>query len=353
MATSPNLSAIMCDGMGWFSDLDYKRMLLIYDEIYYLLPQNLVPFKDVNGKKQSLYFPVINNEAPSFKVYHYNPTKDYSQLILAAAQADINNNGFNVAVDSIPLHEQLYTWRVVNADGDIGSGQSINLGAHQTQFAHAVLLNKFLLAAHSLNCIPVTGKPYIHGLISEKYNASIKRLRDELPDLLPEPLRTQDVKHNPVISRIVSSLVPDEELERRTEFDILKFKEKNKSLFQRYSYTMRKLIDRVGSLPVTVGFEHEVDELIKTDVWKEKIETEKELRSAWVGLFNSMVIKTVAGLAGIGVVPFFSLGAITLASVATASLAISPWVLSELINFAKAKKKAQENGLYYLMKFAS
>jgi len=34
MDSSPTLSAIMCDGMGWFSDIDYKRMLLTYDEIY-------------------------------------------------------------------------------------------------------------------------------------------------------------------------------------------------------------------------------------------------------------------------------------------------------------------------------
>lgn len=37
---SPALAAMMCDGMGWFSRLDYKRMLLVYDQIYYLSMAN-------------------------------------------------------------------------------------------------------------------------------------------------------------------------------------------------------------------------------------------------------------------------------------------------------------------------
>ncbi|HEY7557512.1 MAG TPA: hypothetical protein VIH18_22165 [Candidatus Binatia bacterium] len=351
MILSPNLSAIMCDGMGWFSDNDYKRMLLTYDEIYYLLPRNLVQFQDVSGKKQSLFFPIVFRENPSFKVQYFTPDAKSHQLIVAAARADLANPKFVEVVDTIPSHEQLYTWRVVNADGDIGSGQSIGLSPGQEQLAHAILLNKFLLAANALKSIPITGKSYIHGLISEKYSLSIEHLRDKIPDVLPPLLRTGAVKHNPVVSRIISTLVPDEELETHSEADIMRFKEENKVLFQRYSYAVRELVNRVSAFPMTDDFDSEVDELIRTEIWKEKTEIEKELRSAWEGLFKSAIKSALAGLVGVGIAPFLSLGAITLASVVAASIAISPWVTSELIDFIETRKKTHEHGLYYLMKF--
>ncbi|MBI4526797.1 MAG: hypothetical protein HY695_23620 [Deltaproteobacteria bacterium] len=352
MTISPNLSAIMCDGMGWFSEIDYKRMLLTYDEIYYLLPKDSVPFTDVEGKKQHIFFPVIFRGNPSFKIHHFIPDDKSRQLIIAAAQADISNPKFIQVIGTIPKHEQLYTWRIVNADGDIGTGQSINLNPDEAGLAHALLLNKFLIAANSLQSIPITGKPYIHGLISEKYSAGVERLRAEHPDLLPPPLRAGTIKHNPVVSRIVTALVPDQELEQHTDIDIMQFKEKNRPLFQRYSYAARDLVKQVSALPISDEFEAEVDELIRTEVWKEKAEIEKELKSAWESLFKSAIKSAVGGLVGVGITPFLSLGAIAWASVAAAAIAVSPWVTSELIDFLEAGKKAREHGLYYLLKFA-
>lgn len=351
MDISPNLSAVMCDGMGWFSALDYKRMLLTYDEIYYLLPKDLVPF-NVGGIKQHMYFPVVFRENPSFKIHYFSPDDKLRQLILASAHADMRNPRFAEVVDIVPEYEKLYTWKVVNADGDVGAGHSLDLDSNQTDLAHAILLNKFLLAANALKSIPITGKPYIHGLISEKYRFGIECLRTEFPELLPTQLRAGALKHNPIVSKIISALVPDMELEKRSDIDIIQFRERNKVLFQRYSYSVRELVNKVSVLPMTSNFDSEVDDLIKTEIWKEKSEIEKELRSAWEGLFKSAIKSTVAGLVGVGIVPFLSLGAVTFASVATASVAISPWVTSELINFIETRKKAQEHGLYYLLKFA-
>jgi hypothetical protein len=114
---------------------------------------------------------------------------------------------------------------------------------------------------------------------------------------------------------------------------------------------VRELVNRVSAFPMTDDFDSEVDELIRTEIWKEKTEIEKELRSAWEGLFKSAIKSAVAGLVGVGIAPFLSLGAITLASVVAASIAISPWVTSELIDFIETRKKTHEHGLYYLMKF--
>jgi hypothetical protein len=349
---SPTLPAIMCDGMGWFSNIDYKRMLLTYDKIYYLLPQNLVEFEDIGGAKQLLHFPIIFQNNPSYEIYYFTPDDRLRELILTSAQADLANSKFRQAIEVIPKHERIYTWRVVNTDGDFGAGQSIGLAPNQDEFAHAILLNKFLLAADALKCIPITGKPYIHRLISEKYRCAVESLRSKKPEILPSSLKSEHILHNPVITRIIAALVPDEELEKHTEAEIIEFKERNRALFERYSYATRNLITKVSTLPLTHGFDSEVEELINTEVWKEQIEIEKELRSAWEGFFKSAIKSAVGGLVAVGVAPFLSLWAITLATVATAATAIAPWALSELIDFIEARKKAEEHGLYYLMKFS-
>jgi hypothetical protein len=338
--------------MGWFSNLDYKRMLLIYDKIYYLLPHNLVEYTGIGGKTEFLHFPIIFQNDPSY-IIHYFPFSDNSrELMIAAAQADLENRKFCQSIEAIPERERIYTWEVVNVDGDIGSGKSIGLAPGQDQLAHAILLNKFLLAADELKCVPITGKSYIHGLISEKYRFGIERLRSEKPELLPATLKKGQVQYNPVIAQVVSTLVPDEELEKRTEIEIIEFKERNKALFENFSYSTRNLIGKVSELPITPGFDSEITDLINTEVWKEKVKIEKELRSAWDGFFKSTIKTAIGGLIAVGVAPFFSLGAITLATAATATTAIAPWALSELISFLDARKKAQENGLYYLMKFS-
>jgi hypothetical protein len=353
MDISPTLSAIMCDGMGWFSSVDYKRMLLTYDEIHYLLPQHPVEYEGLGGNKEFLFLPAVFRENPSFKVHHFVPDDKTRQLILAAASADTRNPRFTQVVEAIPRHERAYAWNVVNADGDVGAGRSIGLGPNQDWLAHAILLNKFLLAADALKCIPITGKPYIHGLISEKYRFGVEYLRSERPDLLHHSLREGVIRHNPVAAQIVSALVREEELEQRTEEEIIHFKKRNRVLFERYSYTVRKLVREVSSLPVGAAFDLEVDELIKTDVWKEKDEIERELRSAWNGLFKNAVKSLLVGSIGMAIAPFFSLGAITLSSIMAASASVAPWMVSELADVIESRKEAQRHGIYYLLKFAS
>lgn len=348
---SPTLSAIMCDGMGWFSEIDYKRMLLLYDEIFYLIPKTLVEFKDISGQRQSMLFPVVYRENPSFKVYYYEPDQTIYDVMFISVKNDISNDKFKEAVKAIPQRERLYTWRVTNADGDLGRGKSLELKPDQDVFAHGILLNKFLLAANHLNCIPITGKPYIRSLISEKYRASIQSLRANRPDLLPPSLKKGTIRLSPAASQIISSIVPDSELEKRTETEILKYKSKNKALFERFSYTIRQFVNKVGSLPFSRDFESEVEELISTEVWREQKAVEQELRSAWENFFKRNIKAVVGGLVGVGITPFLSLGSITIGSVIAAAGAMTPWATSELMKFLDKRKQAQQHGLYYLMKF--
>jgi hypothetical protein len=49
----------MYDGMGWFRAIDFKCMLLTYDEIHYLIPKEYVEFEDIDGERRFLFSPVV------------------------------------------------------------------------------------------------------------------------------------------------------------------------------------------------------------------------------------------------------------------------------------------------------
>ncbi len=350
MTSSPMLSAIVCDGMGWFSEVDYKRLLLTYDKVYYLFPKDLLSFADIDGKSHHPRFSQKVADSHAFTLHHFVPTEKLREVILAAAQTDASNPNFAQIVANTPRREQLYTWRIVNSDGDIGSGTSLGLQADQKGLAHAILLNKFLLAAEQLGCIPATGQPYVHALIAEKYRTGAQTFPFSIGAKLPA-LRVSEVNHFHVVSKVISSVVSDKDLRKRTEIDILRFKEKNRSLFERYSYTVSSLVRQISTTPLDASFSKDVTELVNTEFWKAKMEAEDELQAAWREFFKSAIVGAISGLVAVGITPFFSPGALTYASAVTASAAIAPWAVAELAKLIEAKRKAHEHGVYYLLKF--
>jgi len=339
---SPALTAMMCDGMGWFSSLDYKRMLLVYDRIYYLLPGATVEFEDIGGARRNLHFPIQFQKSALFEICHDVPEAQARDLIFAAARLDAASERFCTAVDSIPAEERLYTWRVTNADADLGAGASPALKPNDQVLAHAALLNKFLLAADRRNCIPITGKPYIHGLITDKFERAAAATH------LPQARR---VRLGPVTARLVGAIVPDDELANRTEQDIIEYKEKNRKLFDQFSYTVQSMVKQVNSLPASADFEREVQQLFNTEVWREQVSVETDLRAAWENFFKAAVKSAVGSAVAVGITPLLSLGHLTLGSLLTGAAAVAPWVMSEALRFMEAREKARQHGLYYLLQF--
>jgi hypothetical protein len=103
---------MMCDGLGVFSDLDFKRALLLYDSILYLLPEHTVRFPGITGKRQSLLYPLSLYERQEFAVHHFTPPSDLQPLVTAAARADVTDSAFAGIVDQLSEAERLYTWSV-------------------------------------------------------------------------------------------------------------------------------------------------------------------------------------------------------------------------------------------------
>jgi hypothetical protein len=334
---------MMCDGMGWFSSLDYKRMLLVYDRVHYLLPSKTVEFEDIGGVRQSIYFPIQFQQSNLFEICHEVPETPMRDLIFVAAKLDAESEQFRAGVDSIPAEDRVYTWRIANADADLGGDASLALKPNEQALAHAALLNKFLLAADRLNCIPITGKPYIHGLIKDKFERAAASTR---------PAQSRDFRLGPVTARLVAAIVPDDELAKRTAQDIIEYKERNRKLFEQFSYMVRSMVKQVSSMPASADFDRDVQQLLNTEVWRDQASVENELRAAWESFFKAVVVKSAVGSAiAVGITPLLSLGHLTFGSLLTGAAAVAPWAMTEALRFLETRQKARQHGLYYLLRF--
>jgi hypothetical protein len=346
---APTLSAIMCDGMGWFSNNDFKRMLLFYDQILYLVPSRTAEFEDVDGQPKYIMFSKRRQEI-GFHYQRYEPDDVMADLLLHAARLDAERRAFASIIAGIPEEDRIYTWRVTNADADLGRGSSVALHPNQEVIAHALLLNKFLVAADLLDAVPITGKPYIHALVCEKYQAAQATLNAEREaPIIPNP------SLNPIAIQVINAIVTDDQLERRSEIEIVEYKEKHRQLFDMFSYTVRKLVKQVSALPGSPDFERQVAELVNTEVWRDKMEVERELRDGWEGFFKSAVKSAVSGAVGLGITPFLHLGQLSIASalagVAAGFAAAAPWATSEFVTLLEKRKQAKRHGVYYLLNF--
>jgi hypothetical protein len=355
----------MCDGLGWFEETDYKRLLLCYDQVYYLLPDETVPFRDLTGVQRTIFFPLRLRESPEFTFYSFKPDAKLGELLLTASKADTAESELLELISSIPASERVYTWRVVNSDGDLGRGQSLGLVPAQEALAHAILLNKFLLAADAAQCIPVSGKPYIQRLLAIKFRRALTILESKHPEALPMGLREVDVRHDAIVRHVVAAIVPDEELQQRSLEDILDFKAANRATFERFSLATRQLVDQVQSLPSDRTFERDVRDLVSTRLWRDKTEIEAQLQTAWWDVFASGTKEAVkseagkgllrAGVGGIalGVLPALSLGSLTMAAVLGPAAAAASWAVSEALEQLGKRREARKHGLYYLMHLTS
>jgi hypothetical protein len=361
MPISPVLPAMMCDGLGWFTETDYKRALLVYDEILYLLPSATVEFRDITGEPAHLIHSVRLAPTDLFKIRSFNMDPDTRELLRAAARVDTTDDRFCASVAEIPTSERVYTWRAVNADADLGGAKSPDLNPEDHALAHAMLLNKFLLAADHARAIPITGKAYIHRLLGAKFALAARSVRERFPAQLSG--LGQSGSYDAALQQIVSAFVTDDDLRERSYADVLEFKTMNYPLFERFSLLMRQTIDQIQTLPNGPQFRREVENVTNTALWKEKMMVEEHLRSAWHELFGSasknfkgsQVFRLGAAAAASGVVlgvfPSLAEGALTLATLFAPAAVASTWMLERAFDYFRSHHDAFRNGLYYLMRF--
>jgi hypothetical protein len=354
---------MMCDGLGVLSDLDFKRALLLYDRIYYLLPENTVRFPDITGKPTSILYPFSLYDRPEFTVHHFAPSDDQRRLLQGAAQADIEDAEYRQAIEPLSPPERLYTWRVVNCDGDLGGGESLALPPDRQLDAQPILLNKFLLAADAVHAVPLVGRPYVERLLSIKYRLGVAGIAAAAREGAV-PLADRAARHDAVAKAVVLSLIPDEHIQARSHEEIVEFKTTNRDLFDRFSLTLRRLAAKVDALPSTSAFARELDELMATDVWEARRVLEDSLDQRWRGLFHGGVreaskadafrpaVTTAITSLVLGILPRVTLGPLSVASAIAGVTAAAPWLVHATLQYLESRREVRHHGLFYLYRFA-
>jgi hypothetical protein len=297
------LSALMCDGMGWFSQLDYKRMLLLFDRVHYLLPRELVEFRDADGRTRFMIMGTAKWGDDLFQTTHAELDAETLSALQQGTLADLGDETFVSAVAGIPPADRLYTWRVANADGDIGNGASLGLSAGDDARAHALLLNKFLLTADQLGCVPITGKPYIQQLIAAKYRRGVPFVEGDAERMLA-PVPEAIARNAQLVTvALCSALVPDEELERRTERELLDYKRRHADLFASFHAAIKDVTLKTAQLPKGREFFAALGEFERGESSKELRRRHGELRAAWRGFFRSAAAEAAKTTLGLTVAP--------------------------------------------------
>lgn len=330
----------MCDGMGWFEPQDYKRMLLLFDRVYYLLPNNLAEFEDVDGRTVSMLFSGTRDREAPYESYAFEPDANDRQLMLGAAHADANDDAFAQSVRAIPQADRLYTWRVVNADAEIGGGRSPGLSPDRDVLAHALLLNKFLLAADRLWCVPITGQAHVHRMLRDKYARGVPYPGGGTANPIPADLaqRTQ-----PIAMQLSRAIVSDDDLALRSEGEIIAFKERHAAAFARFHIALRSIARSIASPPGSREFDAMIREIATLSAWKDADDSRTELRSSWSSFFRSAVRDVAGSVLTMGVSPGLVL--VDLVAKSVPDLAIS------LHDAKKKRAERSDNGLYYLLHF--
>src|SRR5690349_13020276 len=90
----PALTAMICDGLGWFTSLDFKRALLVFEGIHYLLPEDTLAFRDIDGAERWLMFPQWLYGSKTFSVKHSSIDLEISGRLAECALADGKDPAF-------------------------------------------------------------------------------------------------------------------------------------------------------------------------------------------------------------------------------------------------------------------
>ena len=94
-----------------------------------------------------------------------------------------------------------------------------------------------------------------------------------------------------------------------------------------------------------------MQQLLNTEVWRDQVAIENELRAAWGTFFKAAVKSAVGSALALGVTPLLSLGHLALGSLLTGAAAAAPWATSEALRFMEARQRVRQHGLYYLVRF--
>ncbi|MCZ7567040.1 MAG: hypothetical protein M5U01_00375 [Ardenticatenaceae bacterium] len=219
---------------------------------------------------------------------------------------------------------------------------------------YSVNINHALLISESNDLALLTDDINALALLNLKY-ARAKSLAQDAP--VPSPLiarRTPEYlqKYSLLSINVIESLLPNDDLDRRSFQELIRFKESNRETVDRFRSYLFELTSQIDSEPWSPVLEKDILSLIDTKVMPEVMNVRDDLRAAYEKMFGSIVKNITATLTPTliaSVLTGLSSGQILTLSTAAVAGALSI-TIPEIVELWQDRRKIKRNGLSFLLK---
>jgi hypothetical protein len=173
-----------------------------------------------------------------------------------------------------------------------------------------------------------------------------------IPSVLLERTPEHFSKYNVLALNLIKSLIPSEELDKRSFAELIKFKKANSDLHDRFCFYLTELTSQLESEPWSENFGTEVLKLIDKKVIPEVNKVRTEMSSSYEKMFGSILTKTVATITPTLAMSLFS--GLTSGQILSLSLAAVSGVLSlsfpDIVDLWQSKRKWSRSAVSFLLK---
>jgi hypothetical protein len=258
------LTASMIDGFGWFPEERYRRTLLLFDRIQYVLPNYV----------RGLMAPPWVYGQPDFEAIESPSDTGRARERLEHAERDTHDPEFRQLFELIPEDDAVYSLNVLRSDIEMqSSGRPM---VHKPITAVSYLAEKLLDHCAAVGCVPVVGQDYAASILAFK---SARRLTPlSSGSVLTGP---QATALNTVAAGLSYAFVSDADLRRTTTERILRYKAANRELLDRHQLHLVSVAQRFAQLaPNEAQFMQEMSAL-RQQALAERMAMEQDAREAW------------------------------------------------------------------------
>jgi len=331
------LTASMLDGFGWFPEERYRRTLLLFDGMRYVLPSYV----------KGLMAPPWVYSQPDFEAVEHGSDTESVRSRRERAERDANDQAFRCFFQTIPEEDASYALNVVSSDRELRSENRPVI--QEPTVAVSYLAEKLLDYCDANGCVPVVGQDYAANILAFK---SARRLVTPLSTGAVFNLQ-QATALNTVAAGLSYAFLSDSDLKRTTKEKILRYKADHRELLERHHLHLVSVAQRFAELSADdAAFTTELLAL-RQQALAERMTMEQEAREAWRSAGLELAEKSLL-VAGGGLITALGLiGTKSLADLAAtalpAAVGAATVVAAQGLKAWNQSKKARTVAISYLV----
>jgi hypothetical protein len=273
----------MIDGFGWFHAADYQRAYLLFEEVDYVLPQEI---------RGPLWYPLSVYKSSLYQVAHQPITIDCPDIV-QRLRDELQDPALIALLRRAPSRDLEYATNVIRTDPEM-SWLEQHLPEQLPEAAVLMLANKLLSYAAHTGTIPIVGQEYCWNILSRKVSKELLSISETMPRFATA---SQKVLLSKLNAGLALAFLRDEELVSVSAEDLAEFKQNNSSLLHRHHLHILEIAQQYSEIPEDGEFDQRLAAL-QLQALRKQQELDENARDAWLGAGFSLLEKAaVAGIA--------------------------------------------------------